>query len=1036
MKRFLVIIPVLMMLLPLAGDRQVSSAGPAGPCDIYASGGTACVAAHSTVRALFSAYNGRLYQVQRASDSTFTDVKTLSAGGYANAGFQDQFCAGTTCRITIIYDQTSRHNDLPVSPAGGAGAADQPAIANALPITAGGHAVYGVYVAAGVGYRNLAATGTAVNGQAEGMYMVASGTHANDGCCFDYGNTEQPAANDTGNGHMDAVYFGFRCEHPPCSGSGPWVGADLENGLFQGNGSNTGDASVNYNFVTAINKTDGQTTFALKTGNANSGGLTTQYSGTLPNGSYTGYIPMHQEGGIVMGVGGDNSNWSTGSFFEGAMTSGYPSDATENAVQANIVAAGYAGDSNGGIYQTITGPLQRCVDVAADDTGVNGAAVQLWDCQISSKDQRWTYDSVNQTLTSGIGRCLDIVGNGTANNTLVQLYDCSTVGGQKWVQDASGRLVNPQSGRCLDSPGGATADGTRLQIYDCNTTPAQQFKLHLNAPCSPSAITPYIAVNGGAYQQTASATVASGSTVTLGPQPTDANGWRWSTGATTREITITATSSGSYTASYTNSGGCTSTVTFNVTVQTPSGTNLALNKTATGSAPCATTETPDKAVNGSVSGGNSDKWCSQAAPRFLQVDLGASYTINGFILRHAQAGGEDAGFNTQDFNIQLSTDGSTWTTVVTVTGNTLGVTTHGITPRTARYAKLNVTTPTQTTDAAARIYEFEVYGAASATPTSTVTATATATRTPTATATGVATATFTPTATRTATPTATTGTGTGTAVTLPFNVNAAYSDSTTFSATGGLDGVGSAYSSTLLGASLTWSGTTFNFGAANVLNGARNTTITLPAGQFATLVLLGTGVNGDQASQTVKVNYTDGTSSTFTQTFSNWLNASQSVAGQSIALTMAYRNKSTGVKDNRAFNLYGYSLALTSTKTVSSLVLPASNNVAILAATLRTAAVATPTATATATATSAATATRTATATATTPPTATPTTGAGQCSGVPAFATCTAYPNGSKVVFNNTLYHTIADVPATRDCPPNSPFDPSSDNWWVNDGGC
>jgi hypothetical protein len=217
---------------------------------------------------------------------------------------------------------------------------------------------------------------------------------------------------------------------------------------------------------------------------------------------------------------------------------------------------------------------------------------------------------------------------------------------------------------------------------------------------------------------------------------------------------------------------------------------------------------------------------------------------------------------------------------------------------------------------------------------------------------------------------------------------------------------------------MTWSGTTFTFGPANQLNGVRNATITLPAGQYGTLLLLGTAINGDQASQTVRVNYTDGTNSTFTQTFSNWLNASQNVAGQSIARTMAYRNRSTGVADNRGFNLYGYSFALTSTKTVASLVLPATNNVAILAVTLRTAA-----------------ATATATATARPTPTATPSTG-GLCAGVAAFQTCTAYPNGSKAVFNNTLYHTIVDVPATRDCPPTSPFDPSTDNWWVNDGGC
>ena len=47
-----------------------SQAATSKPCDIYASGGTPCVAAHSTTRALYAAYTGSLYQVQRASDST------------------------------------------------------------------------------------------------------------------------------------------------------------------------------------------------------------------------------------------------------------------------------------------------------------------------------------------------------------------------------------------------------------------------------------------------------------------------------------------------------------------------------------------------------------------------------------------------------------------------------------------------------------------------------------------------------------------------------------------------------------------------------------------------------------------------------------------------------------------------------------------------------------------------------------------------------------------------------------------------------
>ena len=48
---------------------------PKGPCDIYAAAGDSCVAAHSTTRALYAAYNGPLYQVLRQSD-----MKTLDVG--------------------------------------------------------------------------------------------------------------------------------------------------------------------------------------------------------------------------------------------------------------------------------------------------------------------------------------------------------------------------------------------------------------------------------------------------------------------------------------------------------------------------------------------------------------------------------------------------------------------------------------------------------------------------------------------------------------------------------------------------------------------------------------------------------------------------------------------------------------------------------------------------------------------------------------------------------------------------------------------
>lgn len=138
-------------------------------------------------------------------------------------------------------------------------------------------------------------------------------------------------------------------------------------------------------------------------------------------------------------------------------------------------------------------------------------------------------------------------------------------------------------------------------------------------------------------------------------------------------------------------------------------TNVALNKPATADSSCNANEGPAKAVNGSVSGGTSDKWCSLGATKFWQVDLGSPFAIQSFTIRHAGAGGESTSWNTRDFTLQVSSNGTSWTTMATVTGNTASVTNHPITTTSARYVRLNITAPTQTTDNAARIYEVEVY---------------------------------------------------------------------------------------------------------------------------------------------------------------------------------------------------------------------------------------------------------------------------------------------------------------------------------------
>lgn len=96
--------------------------------------------------------------------------------------------------------------------------------------------------------------------------------------------------------------------------------------------------------------------------------------------------------------------------------------------------------------------------------------------------------------------------------------------------------------------------------------------------------------------------------------------------------------------------------------------NLALGRPATGSLPCSPDQGPEKAVNGSVTGGEADRWCAQDSPLFLQVDLGAVRPVSRFIVKHASAGGDNEESDTREFNIQVSTEGKTFTTVETSTG--------------------------------------------------------------------------------------------------------------------------------------------------------------------------------------------------------------------------------------------------------------------------------------------------------------------------------------------------------------------------------
>jgi hypothetical protein len=98
------------------------------------------------------------------------------------------------------------------------------------------------------------------------------------------------------------------------------------------------------------------------------------------------------------------------------------------------------------------------------------------------------------------------------------------------------------------------------------------------------------------------------------------------------------------------------------------GQNLARDRPATGSVPCSPDRGPEKAVNGSIAGGPNDSWCAENWPFYLQVDLGAARPVKRFVVKHASAGGENDESDTRDFNIQASSDGKTYTTLVTSSG--------------------------------------------------------------------------------------------------------------------------------------------------------------------------------------------------------------------------------------------------------------------------------------------------------------------------------------------------------------------------------
>jgi hypothetical protein len=357
-----------------AGGGGASSAGAGGgsnnakgPCDIYLEGGTPCVAAYSTIRRILSTYAGPLYQVRSGSNAMNTGTGGMThdipqVNGFADIAAQNTACANTVCTVSKLYDQSGKGNDITVAKAGltnGGQYAGMDDFETTIgrtdtkdKIKVAGRDVFTLYMEARQGYRQtMVGNGMAVGDDPQGIYMLADGTRTGTACCWDFGNV---TTNPKSYAEMNTLFFGVAFWGKG-AGNGPWFGADFEAGVWMGGSTpgspgwgglndaanapaNPNNPSLRVKYALGFQKTtNGPERYALRMADvATATAVTTAYAGNYPSGKH-----LDAKGAVVLGVGGDNSNNSWSTFYEGAIVQGYPMDASEDAVFQNIKALGY-----------------------------------------------------------------------------------------------------------------------------------------------------------------------------------------------------------------------------------------------------------------------------------------------------------------------------------------------------------------------------------------------------------------------------------------------------------------------------------------------------------------------------------------------------------------------------------------------------------------------------------------------------------------------------------------------------------------------
>ena len=336
---------------------------------------------------------------------------------------------------------------------------------------------------------------------------------------------------------------------------------------------------------------------------------------------------------------------------------------------------------------------QSSLNTASNPIGVsacNGGAGQQWS------------PYTDGTLRTQ-GGCLDVVSAGTTSGTNVDWYPCNGTAAQDWTHQSNGELVNPSSGLCLTDPGGNT--GSRLDIETCADSTQQQWTMPSGGGGGGNTVT---VTSPGSQSSTvgtaASAAVhatdsGSGQTLTYSATGLPAGlSINSSSGLISGTPTTAGTSNVTVTAK--DSTGATGSATFSWTVSASGGTcgttNLALNQPTTASS----TENGGTPAADATDGNAGTRWSSAFSdPQWLEVDLGSSQSICKVVLNWETA-------YATAFQIQTSTDGSTWTPIYSTTTGTGGTQTLSVSG-TGRYIRMYGTA--RATQYGYSLWEFQVF---------------------------------------------------------------------------------------------------------------------------------------------------------------------------------------------------------------------------------------------------------------------------------------------------------------------------------------